>query len=380
MAVNNLLPLGLYVHIPWCVKKCPYCDFNSHEQSKPPWEEYVDALLEDLDKESQSVSGRKIDSVFFGGGTPSLMPAKPFARLMGGIRQRVPLDVNAEITLEANPGASDAENFEEYLSSGVNRLSIGAQSFRNRQLELLGRVHRVDAIMKTLLIAQSIGFENINIDLMHSLPDDTKEGCLVDLRQAIKLSVAHISWYELTLEDNTAFQRRPPTRPEHDNIVEAHSVGVELLEAEEYSPYEISAYAQPGRQCRHNLNYWRFGDYLGIGAGAHGKMSDETGIYRTEKRRSPNGYMKGVRGGDHSVPKRRLEESQIVSDFAINAFRLTQGFDEALFEQRTGLPISSISKQLESAEQKQLISRNGGAIKPTAAGLRFLNDLQVLFV
>lgn len=380
MVLSSSIPLSLYVHIPWCVKKCPYCDFNSHEQLAPPWEEYVDALLDDLEKEAVSLDGRTINTIFFGGGTPSLMPAKPFSRLMAGIQKRVSLDPAAEVTLEANPGTSDADNFDAYFNAGVNRLSIGAQSFRNRQLELLGRVHRVDAIMKTILIARSIGFENINVDLMHSLPEDTVEGSLADLRHAIKLSAPHISWYELTLEDNTPFQRHPPARPLHETIIEAHSVGTELLETEDYVAYEISAYAQENSECRHNLNYWQFGDYIGIGAGAHGKITDENGVYRTEKRRSPNSYMKGVRNDDHCAPKRLLDDAQLVSDFAINAFRLTQGFDEDLFEQRTGLAINKIDSQLELAEQKHFLTRENGVIKPTVLGLQFLNELQILFI
>ncbi len=380
MVLSSSIPLSLYVHIPWCVKKCPYCDFNSHEQLAPRWEEYVYALLDDLEKEAVSLDGRTINTIFFGGGTPSLMPAKPFSRLMAGIQKRVSLDPAAEVTLEANPGTSDADNFDAYFNAGVNRLSIGAQSFRNRQLELLGRVHRVDAIMKTILIARSIGFENINVDLMHSLPEDTAEGSLADLRHAIKLSAPHISWYELTLEDNTPFQRHPPARPLHETIIEAHSVGTELLETEDYVAYEISAYAQENSECRHNLNYWQFGDYIGIGAGAHGKITDENGVYRTEKRRSPNSYMKGVRNDDHCAPKRLLDDAQLVSDFAINAFRLTQGFDEDLFEQRTGLAINKIDSQLELAEQKHFLTRENGVIKPTVLGLQFLNELQILFI
>ena len=271
------------------------------------------------------------------------------------------------------------ENFDDYLTAGVNRLSIGAQSFRNRQLELLGRVHRVDSIMKTMLIATSLGFENINIDLMHSLPNDTEDGCLVDLRHAIKLSAQHISWYELTIEDNTAFHRKPPQRPLHDEIIELHSHGVELLEAEDYYSYEISAYAKENHQCRHNLNYWQFGDYIGIGAGAHGKLTTAAGVCRTEKRRSPNSYMKGVKNDEHSLPKRALTTPELVSDFAINAFRLSQGFEQSLFESRTGLEIGTIEKQLEQAEQQKFISVQGGMIKPTVMGKRFLNDLQVLF-
>lgn len=379
MTLSAALPLSLYVHIPWCVRKCPYCDFNSHEQSDPPWQEYVDALLLDLEKDSVLSGDRSVNSVFFGGGTPSLMPGGMFTRLMDGIRQRIDISADPEITLEANPGSVDAENFEAYLTAGVNRLSIGAQSFRNRQLELLGRVHRVDSIMKTLLIAKSLGFENINIDLMHSLPDDSEDGCLIDLRHAIKLSVQHISWYELTIEDNTAFQRKPPQRPLHEEIIELHSHGVELLEAQDYYSYEVSAYAQDNYLCRHNLNYWQFGDYIGIGAGAHGKLTDAAGIRRTEKRPSPNSYMKGVKNDDHSIAKGRLSESEIVSDFAINAFRLSHGFEQSLFESRTGLEISVIEKQLQQAEQRKLISVQHGMIKPTVMGRRFLNDLQVLF-
>lgn len=377
--VSETTPLSLYVHIPWCIKKCPYCDFNSHEQTDPPWDEYIDALLDDLVRESTHCAGRSVETIFFGGGTPSLMPGDKFRRLMQGISERAPIAAAAEITLEANPGTVDADNFEAYWQAGVNRLSIGAQSFRNKQLESLGRVHRVDAIMKTVLIARSIGFENLNIDIMHSLPNDDEQGCLMDIRQAIKLSTPHISWYELTLEEGTAFARKPPFRPLHEEIINAHEHGVSLLAVEEFSSYEVSAYAKPGFVCRHNLNYWQFGDYIGIGAGAHGKVSEPDGIFRTEKRLNPNSYLKGVKSDDHSMPRRKLTNNDLVTDFVLNAFRLTDGFDETLFESRTGLDIRAIKEPLQRAEDKQLIIRRAGRISPTALGSRFLNDLLLLF-
>ena len=379
MADYTNIPLSLYVHIPWCIKKCPYCDFNSHVQDEPPWQEYVVALLADLEKEYSNCSRRQIKTVFFGGGTPSLMPGPVFEGLMSGISERVDLNVDCEISLEANPGSFDADNFNAYYEAGVNRLSIGAQSFRNKQLGLLGRVHKVDEIMKTYMIAQSIGFENLNVDLMHNLPADSLSGFSADLRQAIALNPEHISWYELTIEPGTGFEKKPPLRPAHEQILEQHELGLDILRAAEYKRYEVSAFARPGYACEHNLNYWQFGDYIGIGAGAHGKITARNSIYRTEKRQNPMSYLKAVEYDDHAKPTRQLSRRDLIIDFMINVLRVNRGFTKALFESRTGLSIEEIEAPLAVAEQQGFIARSGAEIIPTEHGMRYLNDLQLLF-
>ncbi|MEM7467596.1 MAG: radical SAM family heme chaperone HemW [Pseudomonadota bacterium] len=373
------IPLGLYVHIPWCVKKCPYCDFNSHVQLEIPWQKYCDALLEDLQKDYAICSERQVSSIFFGGGTPSLMPGGMFKILMDGIRARVNLKAGAEITIEANPGSVDAEKFLAFVDAGANRLSIGAQSFRNDQLALLGRVHRVDAIMKSYVIARSAGFSNINLDLMHSLPNDSPDGSMSDLAQAIKLEPEHISWYELTIEEGTAFAHKPPRRPAHEGIVENHDAGVTRLSEADYSQYEVSAYARSGRVCQHNLNYWQFGDYIGIGAGAHGKITRGQDIVRTVKRRNPTSYTAGVAQDNHTEPELRLDDSDLVSDFMINALRLETGFPKNLFSERTGLAWTDIEDLLEPAVTKKLLVTTKDMVKPSDLGKRFLNDLQMMF-
>ncbi|MGR8946805.1 MAG: radical SAM family heme chaperone HemW [Gammaproteobacteria bacterium] len=373
------IPLSLYVHIPWCIKKCPYCDFNSHVQTEPPWRDYANALLDDLGKDYSQCNRREIATVFFGGGTPSLMPGDIFEYLLRGIRERVELSTDAEITLEANPGSIDADNFYSYYQAGVNRLSIGAQSFRNHQLSLLGRVHKVDAIMKTYLIAQSIGFENLNIDLMHSLPHDSLAGCISDLKHALALKPNHISWYELTIEEGTGFEKAPPDRPRHDEIIDQHEHGIEILSKAGYERYEVSAFATAGAECKHNLNYWQFGDYIGIGAGAHGKLSTAAGICRTEKRRSPISYLKAVSTDEHVQPHRYLSAKDLVTDFMMNTLRLNRGFSKSLFTQRTGLQFEEISEVLALAEDKNFVRVTDEHIELTDHGMRFLNDLQLLF-
>ena len=373
------IPLSLYVHVPWCLKKCPYCDFNSHLNADPPWEAYVDALLADLAGESKALGERPILSIFFGGGTPSLMPGLSFKKLLAGIRERVVISESCEVSLEANPGSVDADNFRDYHEAGVNRLSIGAQSFRNPQLEQLGRIHRADAIMKTYLIARSVGFENINIDLMHSLPNDTTAGSFADLKQAIALRPEHISWYELTLEEGTNFASKPPARPRHEEIIEQHDAGVELLRGEGYTSYEVSAFAQTGFQCRHNENYWSFGDYIGVGAGAHGKISGKDGVYRTAKRRSPNSYLAGVMKGEHLDPRRKLDHNDLVCEFMLNVTRLQAGFTRQLFEQRTGLDWRMLDERLHPAAERGYLTVEAEQVHLTPMGNRFLNDVQLMF-
>ena len=374
------VPVGLYVHLPWCLRKCPYCDFNAHEASgEVPFARYVEALLRDLEMELAAIDGRRIGTIFIGGGTPSLFPADAIGQLLDGVRRVVDIANNVEITLEANPGASDAARFEGYLAAGVNRLSIGVQSFRDRQLKLLGRVHDSADAVAALEAARTAGFKNINIDLMHGLPGDRSYDSLVDLRRAIAFEPAHISWYQLTIEPGTAFAHRPPKLPEHDAIADDFELGWELLHDAGYDQYEISAYARPGAVARHNLNYWEFGDYVGIGAGAHGKLTTVTGIFRTEKRRSPLSYMSIA--GSVACTKRDgpLTNNDLIAEFALNALRLRHGYSEDLFKARTGLAPAVVGGALRHAIERGWIVCTAGVICPTPLGYRFLNDLQLLF-
>lgn len=380
LEIQDNIPLSLYIHIPWCVKKCPYCDFNSHENGAPPWRQYVQALLVDLEQSYSHCNDRLVNTIFFGGGTPSLMPGAIMATLLAGIRQRVPLAETAEVTLEANPGASDAENFQYYVDAGVNRLSIGAQSFRDEQLSLLGRIHSAEAIFSTFELAGAAGFKNINLDVMHSLPNDSAAGALKDLQQAIELQPTHLSWYELTFEEGTAFARKPPTRPQHEEIVLAHESGVSLMQQAGYCCYEVSAYARDGLLCRHNLNYWQFGDYLGVGAGAHGKISRDGRIYRSERRPSPLGYMTNLTKTSASTDLRPVPKDEIITEFMLNAFRLKEGFSLDLFEARTGINRKLIERPLATALDRCFINIEDERVVPTSLGSRFLNDLLLLFI
>lgn len=380
MSSDQGIPLGLYVHLPWCIRKCPYCDFNSHEANgELPFSDYVDALLIDLDEDIRDVGGRDIVSIFIGGGTPSLFPADAIERLLDGVRQRVKCTDSIEITLEANPGAADSARFESYLAAGVNRLSIGVQSFRDRQLQLLGRVHDAAAAYSAVLAARAAGCTNINIDLMHGLPDDHRDESLDDLAKAIECEPEHISWYQLTIEPGTAFANKPPTLPEHDAIADDFERGRQLLAASGYDQYEISAYAKPGRRSHHNMNYWQFGDYLGVGAGAHGKLTTSGGIFRTEKRRNPVAFMNHAGGASGGTRHGPITGQQLASEFAMNALRLRHGYAENLFYERTGLPQVSIEEPLKQAFERGWLTLKAGNIRPTDIGFRFLNDLQLLF-
>ncbi|MFP6681712.1 MAG: radical SAM family heme chaperone HemW, partial [Gammaproteobacteria bacterium] len=286
MSLTVDIPIGLYVHLPWCIRKCPYCDFNSHETAgELPYSRYIDSLILDLDAELEDLDCRKLGTIFIGGGTPSLFPAGSIARLLDGIRRRVECADDMEITLEANPGAADAERFADFLAAGINRLSVGVQSFRNHQLQRLGRVHNSASARAAVSAARTAGFENINIDLMHGLPDDGPGDSLADLHEALSFEPEHLSWYQLTIEPGTAFANKPPELPDPDAIANELDAGRQLLLDVGYDQYEISAYSRPGRRARHNLNYWEFGDYIGIGAGAHGKLTSRSGVFRTEKRR-----------------------------------------------------------------------------------------------
>lgn len=375
------IPVGLYIHLPWCIRKCPYCDFNSHEKSGDlPFERYVDSLLADLQRQVGATGDRSLTSIFIGGGTPSLFPTVAIRKLMEGIRTLMSCDPNIEVTLEANPGAADTARFAGYLDAGVNRLSIGVQSFRDRQLKLLGRVHSANDARQAYLAARAAGFSNINIDIMHGLPEDDVEQSLSDIRTAVELQPEHISWYQLTIEPSTAFARNPPQLPMHDDIAEHFDRGQTLLEVAGYRQYEISAYATANSQSRHNLNYWEFGDYLGIGAGAHGKFSTDVGIFRTEKRRGPATYMAQAKHGNSDLLVGPIEDTTLVGEFAINALRLRHGYRETLFSERTGLSASLIEQALATAVNRGWLVRDGGKVQPTELGFRFLNDVQLLFL
>ncbi|WP_442110554.1 radical SAM family heme chaperone HemW [Pseudomonas sp. NUPR-001] len=379
-ALPQLPPLALYIHIPWCVRKCPYCDFNSHAATPElPEQAYVDALLADLDQELGAVYGRPISSIFFGGGTPSLFSANALGRLLAGVEQRIPFAADIEITLEANPGTFEQEKFKAYRQLGINRLSIGIQSFQQAKLEALGRIHNGDEAIRAADMARNAGFDNFNLDLMHGLPDQSLEDALGDLRQAIALNPTHLSWYQLTLEPNTVFWNQPPLLPEDDILWDIQEAGQALLARHGYSQYEVSAYAQPGRAARHNLNYWSFGDFIGIGAGAHGKLSHPDGrILRTWKTRLPKDYLnpaKAFKAGEKLLPV-----DELPFEFLMNALRLTQGVDAELFSQRTGLPLEQLAAARREAEQKGLLQVETSRLVATPRGQLFLNDLLQYFL
>ena len=372
------IPLSLYVHFPWCIQKCPYCDFNSHSvKGSIPEQNYLDELLADLDRDLPLISGRAISSIFFGGGTPSLISGSGMEYFLTQLDQKVSLLSDVEITLEANPGTVDSDHFSQYRRAGINRLSIGIQSFRDRQLKELGRIHSANEAISAFNIARDSGFENINLDLMFGLPKDDSEGSLFDLEQAIKLKPEHISWYQLTMEPNTLFYQQRPTLPKDDLIWEFQDAGQSLLQESGYFQYEISAYAREGFQCRHNLNYWKFGDYLGIGAGAHSKISQpDSEIERFSRPRHPKQYLTD---SDLYVDRRSLNKKDIILEFMMNALRLNDGFFVEEFETRTGLNISELNLTMKTALKKGLIEQLESQIKPTEKGLRFLNDLLAIF-
>ncbi|WP_278958973.1 radical SAM family heme chaperone HemW [Aquipseudomonas alcaligenes] len=370
-----LPPLALYIHIPWCVRKCPYCDFNSHAAGPSlPEEEYVDALLADLDQDLGHVHGRELTSIFFGGGTPSLFSAKALARLLQGVQQRVPFASDIEITLEANPGTFEQAKFRDYRSLGINRLSIGVQSFQEAKLKALGRIHNGDEAIRAADMARAAGFDNFNLDLMHGLPEQSIEDALYDLRTAIAQGPTHLSWYQLTMEPNTVFWSQPPQLPEDDLLWDIQEAGQALLAAEGYAQYEVSAYARTGRQARHNLNYWSFGDFLGIGAGAHAKLSAPDGrIVRTWKTRLPKDYLDPAKA--FQAGERVLNAEELPFEFLMNVLRLTEGAPAALFEQRTGLPLASLEQARREAEARQLLLADPTRLVATREGQLFLNDL-----
>lgn len=378
--LTQLPPLSLYIHFPWCVRKCPYCDFNSHEvRGSFDEDAYLSALRSDLETALPLIWGRKIYTVFIGGGTPSLMSASGLDRLLSDVRTLLPLDSEAEITMEANPGTFEAEKFRSYRQSGVNRLSIGIQSFNSRHLSALGRIHDGEEARHAVEIAQT-HFDNFNLDLMFALPGQALDEVRHDVETAIALAPPHLSLYHLTLEPNTYFAKFPPAIPDDDLSAEMQDTIHRHMAAAGYINYEVSAYAQHGRASRHNLNYWNFGDYLGIGAGAHSKISFPHRIIRQARYKQPKTYMDAVLNGDAIQESYEIQPAEMGFEFMLNALRLQQGVKVGLFQERTGLLLNTIEKELLAAERKGLLYRDHELISPTELGKRFLNDLQQIFL
>lgn len=378
-ALNIAPPLSLYLHIPWCVRKCPYCDFNSHAQpAELPEAEYLAAIWRDLAEDLPQIAGREITTIFIGGGTPSLFSAASIGALLEGLAQRLAFAADIEITLEANPGTVDNARFRGFRAAGVNRLSLGVQSFDEQALQALGRIHDRAAVFAAVDAARAAGFENFNLDLMFGLPQQTPAAALDDLQQAMDLAPPHLSWYQLTLEPNTPFyQQPPPALPDDDALWEIQQAGQALLAERGWQQYEISAYAQPGRRCRHNLNYWQFGDYLALGAGAHGKLSTPQGVIRHSKQRHPKAYLE-ARGASFVQSERVLDAADLSFEFMLNALRLVDGVEEDLFAQRTGLELALIAPALAQARAQGWLHPQ--RLQATAQGLQFLNELLELFL
>jgi len=380
--LTALPPLSLYIHFPWCVRKCPYCDFNSHEAKEGgafPEQEYLDAVRADIEMALPLIWGRKIHTIFIGGGTPSLMSAAGLDRLMSDVRTLLPLEPDTEITMEANPGTFEAEKFKSYRASGVNRLSIGIQSFNPRHLKALGRIHDDNEAKRAIEIALA-NFDNFNLDLMYALPSQTLEEARQDLETAMSFKPPHLSLYHLTMEPNTLFAKYPPALPDDDASADMQDMIAELTAAQGYGQYEVSAYAQPGKRARHNLNYWEFGDYIGVGAGAHSKLSFPHRILRQARYKQPKAYMEQVKMGAPVQEEYEIARDDMGFEFMLNTLRLHEGFDPRLFYERTGMGLNAIEKTLNEAEAKGLLFRDHTIIRPTELGQRFLNDLQQMFL
>jgi len=378
--LKALPPLSLYVHWPWCVRKCPYCDFNSHESKGPiPEQDYLDALRADLEAALPLIWGRKIQTVFIGGGTPSLISAAGLERLMSDLRTLLPLDLAAEITMEANPGTFEIEKFRSFRANGINRLSIGIQSFNGKHLQALGRIHDEEEAMRAVEIAHA-NFDNFNLDLMYALPGQTLLEARQDIDKALSFAPPHLSLYHLTMEPNTVFAKYPPQLPSDDDSADIQDMILEKMAGGGYEHYEVSAYARPGHRARHNLNYWQFGDYLGIGAGAHSKLSFPHRVLRQARYKHPASFMEAAKKGNAVAEEHEIGRADMGFEFMLNALRLTEGFDPNLFGERTGMSITAIEKALDEAEGKGLLYRDFKAIRPTELGQRFLNDLQEMFL
>ncbi|HEY6130727.1 MAG TPA: radical SAM family heme chaperone HemW [Halioglobus sp.] len=371
----QLPPLGLYIHLPWCERKCPYCDFNSHETRDIPEQRYIDALLQDLRHDLPLLQERTISTLFIGGGTPSLFSANAIRSLLRGIADLVPLSPTLEATMEANPGSAEADKFCAFKDAGITRLSLGIQSFDDHQLQALGRIHTSDQAHAAIEFAHRAGFDSFNLDLMHGLPGQTLRSAEADLLRAIACEPAHLSWYQLTIEANTVFHKRPPQLPDENELADIQHCGELLLAEHGYAQYEVSAYSQSGFNCRHNFNYWSFGDYLGVGAGAHAKISFSDGrIERYAKRRQPEEYM-SAGSGKFVASSRSLDRRDIIAEFMMNALRLNDGFTLQQLHARTGLDGAQLEPQLELLCQRELLACDGEIIRATEMGRRFLDSV-----
>jgi oxygen-independent coproporphyrinogen-3 oxidase len=382
--LSALPPLSLYIHFPWCEKKCPYCDFNSHQikDGQQGFDEarYIQALIADLETELPRIWGRQVHSIFIGGGTPSLLSAKGMNELLSAIRARVNLEPDCEITMEANPGSVETEKFAGFAKAGINRVSLGIQSFQDSQLKALGRIHSGEEAKRAIAIALE-HFKSVNLDLMFGLPNQTLNDARADIETALSFNTPHLSFYNLTLEPNTYFASFPPKLPSEDEIDVIFEQNLALLEAAGYRRYEISAYAQKDQECKHNLNYWRFGDYIGIGAGAHGKISFPEKITRQVRERHPETYMQAMETkGNALIEDREIPAKDLPFEFMLNTLRLTDGVDTVTFSERTGLPLNVVSKGLGEASKRGLLDLNPSKLKATEQGLRYLNNLQELFL
>jgi oxygen-independent coproporphyrinogen-3 oxidase len=375
----RLPPLGLYIHLPWCERKCPYCDFNSHEATGIPEMQYVDTLLQDLRGDLSLLQGRTIETLFIGGGTPSLFSTNAIQHLLRGIDALVPLSPTLEATMEANPGSAEADKFAGFRDAGINRLSLGIQSFDDTQLQALGRIHNSEQARAAIEYARAANFDSFNIDLMHGLPGQTPASAEADLLAALAYNPPHLSWYQLTIEPNTVFHKRPPLLPVEDELADIQRQGEHLLAEAGYGQYEVSAYCQPGFNCRHNLNYWSFGDYLGIGAGAHGKISfPDARIRRYAKKRQPGEYLASG-PGEFTASSRELDREEITGEFMLNALRLNEGFTLDLFSARTGVDTAALEPQLEALCRRELLVRHGDCVRATDLGRRFLDSVVAEF-
>jgi putative oxygen-independent coproporphyrinogen III oxidase len=375
----QLPPLGLYIHLPWCERKCPYCDFNSHETEAVPEQHYIRALLQDLRDDLPLLQGRTVETLFIGGGTPSLFSADAIRTLMRDIAELVALSPTLEATMEANPGSAEADKFCAFRDAGITRLSLGIQTFDDTQLRALGRIHTSDQAHAAIEFAHSAGFNSFNVDLMHGLPGQTLRGAETDLLCAIACAPSHLSWYQLTIEPNTVFHKHPPQLPVEDELADIQQCGEQLLAANGYAQYEVSAYSQNGYNCRHNSNYWSFGDYVGIGAGAHGKISFLDGhIERYAKRRQPQEYM-SADPGKFVASSRTLDRGEIAGEFMMNALRLNNGFALQQFGSRTGLNCAQLEPQLDSLCLRGMLVRDGDVVRATETGRRFLDSVVAEF-
>jgi len=388
LTLNSLPPLSLYIHIPWCVRKCPYCDFNSHQANgELPIQRYIDALEQDLKTDAFLAQGRKLESIFFGGGTPSLLPAKAVGRILDAAATTIGLSPTCEITLEANPGTAEYDSFNGYRSAGVNRLSMGVQSFDAQQLKTLGRIHSPNDVIHAFELARKAGFDNMNLDLMFALPQQTRQGAAQDLKKAIALAPEHLSWYQLTIEPNTEFYSRPPQQPEDDTVWDIQQHGQQQLAEAGYHQYEISAYAQPHLRAAHNMNYWQFGDYLAIGAGAHGKITqlDTQHIMRFRKTRMPEHYLGAMQkqvlqGNPFNADSHHVDTTALPFEFMMNALRLVHGVPTRLYSERTGLSIDNIQNLLQQQQNKALLAPWQSHLQATPLGHQYLNNLLEAFL